>query len=101
MNVLKKIRLLRERLGLSLTQAKEALIISLEGVTLDDHQEVIAEDLETLLAEAGQEVQCPSCKGFYTPTEKIWFSGLPRLRGKRFCTKHCLRVEEAKCGAVW
>jgi UDP-N-acetylglucosamine transferase subunit ALG13 len=40
-----KIRLLRERLGLDLRQAKEALIICLEGVTLDDHQEKLARQI--------------------------------------------------------
>lgn len=44
-NIPKKIRLLRERLGLDLRQAKEALIICLEGVTLDDHQGRIADQL--------------------------------------------------------
>ena len=87
--IAKKIQLLRTRLGLTLTQAKEALVISLEGVTLDDHQEDLARQLAEEVESEVTQSPCGSCKDLY-PHDKLTFSSdQPKLKGERYCSKLC------------
>jgi len=48
MNIQEKIRLLRSELGLSLVDAKKAIIICLYDKTLDQHQEDLAKQIKPL-----------------------------------------------------
>jgi len=78
--------MLREELGLTLVQAKKALVICLKGITLDDHQEGLARQI----AEGSDGLlPCNDCGDFY-PSEKLtFFSEFPKLKGERFCSKLC------------